>query len=168
MGTIIPPRSIGGIIANVTVEELHLDRLEITDHPVEVGAVISDHAYVRPVSVTIHAGWSNGSGMSETYAVDTYNKLLALQQSRQPFLVLTGKRNYNNMLLESLEVRTTQETETSLMIQGNCRQVNIVSTTTTNIGSPSNQSNPSSTNPTTNQGQQQLQAAPNANTSALP
>lgn len=51
-------RSIGSIVANVTVEEHHHDELEITDHPVERGATISDHAYKRPNEVTIVCAWS--------------------------------------------------------------------------------------------------------------
>jgi hypothetical protein len=47
------------IIAQATVEEHHNDELEITDHPVEQGAMISDHAYKRPAEVTLRLGWSN-------------------------------------------------------------------------------------------------------------
>lgn len=45
--------------AQVTLEEVHHDELEITDHPVERGAVISDHAFKRPVEVIIRCAWSN-------------------------------------------------------------------------------------------------------------
>lgn len=58
-----PMRSIGAIIANVTVEEHHHDELEITDHPVERGSVISDHAFKRPNEVTIMCAWSNSLGV---------------------------------------------------------------------------------------------------------
>lgn len=53
-----PKRLIGPFVANATVEESHEDELEITDHPVETGAQISDHAYKLPYTVTIRAGWS--------------------------------------------------------------------------------------------------------------
>lgn len=33
--------------------------MEITEQPVETGAKITDHSYVRPASLTIHCGWSN-------------------------------------------------------------------------------------------------------------
>lgn len=59
-------RAIGNIIANVTVEERHQDDLEITDHPIEQGAVISDHAFKRPVEVTIECAWSNSPSTSAT------------------------------------------------------------------------------------------------------
>lgn len=50
--------------AQVTIEEIHQDELEITDHPVESGALISDHAFKHPAEVTIRMGWSNSSSSS--------------------------------------------------------------------------------------------------------
>ena len=38
-------RRIGLIVPSVVISEKHNDTLEITEHPVEVGAAISDHAY---------------------------------------------------------------------------------------------------------------------------
>lgn len=47
------------IIAQATIEETHQDELEITDHPVELGAMISDHAFKHPSEVILRMGWSN-------------------------------------------------------------------------------------------------------------
>ena len=47
------------IEAQATFEERHIDELEVTDHPVQQGAMISDHAFKRPAEVTLHLGWSN-------------------------------------------------------------------------------------------------------------
>jgi hypothetical protein len=54
-----PQRSIGLFIPAAVFEENHIDELEITDHPIEYGATVADHAYRRPAEVTIHCGWSN-------------------------------------------------------------------------------------------------------------
>jgi hypothetical protein len=51
--------TLDDIIAQATVEEQHHDELEITDHPVEQGAMITDHAYKRPAEVKLKLGWSN-------------------------------------------------------------------------------------------------------------
>lgn len=59
-----PKRSIGIFIPQVVFEENHYDELEITEHPIEQGAVIADHAYKRPAEVTIHCGWSNSPSKS--------------------------------------------------------------------------------------------------------
>jgi hypothetical protein len=57
------------LIPDATIEEVHTDDMEITDHPVEQGASISDHAFKRPAEVVITAGWSdspNNSGIVNT------------------------------------------------------------------------------------------------------
>ena len=43
--------SMKDIIAQATFEERHIDELEVTDHPVQQGAMISDHAFRRPLSL---------------------------------------------------------------------------------------------------------------------
>jgi hypothetical protein len=49
------------IVAHATIEEVHQDEMEITEHPVEQGTTISDHAFVRPAELIITAGWTNSS-----------------------------------------------------------------------------------------------------------
>lgn len=61
-----PLRMIGSIVANITLEEKHIDELEITDHPVEQGATITDHAFKRPVELTLRVAWSNSPGQPAT------------------------------------------------------------------------------------------------------
>jgi len=47
------------IIAHATIEENYHDEIEITEHPLEQGAPISDHAYSRPAEIALYLGWSN-------------------------------------------------------------------------------------------------------------
>src|SRR5208282_2947121 len=54
-------RSIGPFVAQITISEQHTDILRITDHVVETGGVISDHAFMLPRSVKIIVGYSNSS-----------------------------------------------------------------------------------------------------------
>lgn len=53
------PKGARTISAQITLRELHHDELEITEHPVEQGAAIADHAYKRPAEVIIECAWSN-------------------------------------------------------------------------------------------------------------
>lgn len=46
-------RKIGLIVPSVVVSEKHSDTLEITEHPVEIGAAVADHAYKRPSEVVL-------------------------------------------------------------------------------------------------------------------
>lgn len=69
-------------IPDATIEEVHSDDLEITDHPVEQGTVISDHAFKRPAEVIITAAWSdspNNSGIGNLLVGAAANASSALQ-----------------------------------------------------------------------------------------
>jgi hypothetical protein len=67
--TIIPQGNIGGISVPATIEETMTDLVTVTDHPVEAGANISDHAYYRPAELVMHCGWSNSSALNLQNAV---------------------------------------------------------------------------------------------------
>lgn len=87
-----PARTIGPIIAQVTIQEVHQDTLEITDHPVEMGAVISDHAFKRPAELTITCAWSNspnGNGSNALLNAGLASTVLGLQGANSA-TVLTG------------------------------------------------------------------------------
>lgn len=163
---LIGPRSIGGFEADVTIEEHHHDELAITEHPVEQGAAIADHAYKRPSAVVIKAGWSNSDpfGFGSANRVrDIYDGFIALQASRQPFVVITGKRAYTNMLISRLSVSTDEKTENALMMTCECREVIMVSTQTVTVPDASKMKSPEINGATQNTGTQQLAPAPNFN-----
>lgn len=70
------------IIPDATIEEVHTDDMDITDHPVEQGVTISDHAYKRPAEVIITAGWSdspNNSGWETQLVGAAANSNSAIQ-----------------------------------------------------------------------------------------
>lgn len=153
-----PRRSIGGLYPDVVVEEQHEDSLQITEHPVEQGAAVNDHAFKKPEVVTIRGGVSDSSpGGGEKPSVEFYEKLLELQKKREPFDIVTGKRQHKNMLLESITEITGQDTENSLMFTAQCREVIIVKTQVASVPPRKNHANPGKTGATTDKGQQQAQ-----------
>ena len=178
-----PKRSIGPFSAQVTIREVHNDELQITDHPVSQGATISDHAFMMPATVTIEASWSNSpsnsgiiagliaagtatiegvqsllTGNSADQVRDMYAKLLSLQKSRILFDVYTGKRVYKNMLCRSLSTTTDKNSENSLVVIAELRELIVVSTQTLSVSAPpEQQQNPAITQPVTNRGTQALQ-----------
>ena len=153
---VIIERSVGDIAFEVTVEERHDDSLTITEHPVEKGAAISDHAYKNPVEVVITAGISGKDG--ESVPKETYEKLLELQASREPFTIITGKREYENMLVQGISVTTYENTENVLMVTLDCREVIIVETETTQVP-PSRQAQAAKTQKAQQGGTKQVQAS---------
>lgn len=155
-----PKGRIGTIEIAATLEEIHSDTLQTTEHPVELGAAITDHAYKRPCEVVIRCGWSNstlssfisvisslfsGSMSASDYVSSVYSKLLALQESRVPMDITTSKRQYSNMLIAGLQVTTDQRSSAVLMVQATCRQIIIVKTQATTLPAKEDQANPAST-----------------------
>lgn len=134
-------RSIGGIMAQVTIDEQASDDIQITEHPVEQGAPIADHAFKRPAQVTIRAGWTRQYAWDLSAESGVYGLLLSWQAALLPFDVYTGKRHYTNMLIERLQVTTDQHSEFALMATIACRQVIIVSTSTTTVKMSANSDN---------------------------
>jgi hypothetical protein len=152
LGIFIPNRrSIGGIIAQVTIQEQEHDELTITEHPIEQGAPINDHAFKRPSEVQIRAGWSTAwAGDVSATGGGVYSWLLGLQASLHPFDLYTGKRVYRDMMIQSLVVTTDQTSEFALMAEISCRQVIIVRTSTAKVATssdPAKQGDPEKTAP---------------------
>lgn len=145
-------RSIAGIIPNVVLEESHIDELTITNHPVEQGAAITDHAFKNPAQVTVHYGFgqsgtflnfSGAGGDPNT----VYQQLLDIQASRVPFDLVTGKRSYQNMLIQSLGTTTDRESENALIVTATLREIIVVQTAPVVLAPPEHHAAPEKTAP---------------------
>jgi hypothetical protein len=191
-----PVRSIGPFTAHVTIKETHTDELQVTEQPVDQGANITDHAFIKPAELQIECAWSNSppssnvvqslqqavtgtaaifntidssinSGNSPSQVKEVYARLLQLQRSRIPFAVFTGKRTYDNMLVTRLSVQTDKETENSLHVSATFRQILIAQVQVRSIGAPAeNQENPETTQPVVDKGMKQLTPASTFNPGA--
>lgn len=162
-------RRIGAIVPSVAISEKHSDTLEITEHPVEIGAQVSDHAYKRPSEVTMELGFAGGGSLLDfvdttqifdmstglslgTGPSEVYQQLLDLQQTRIPFDVITGKRQYQNMLIRSIEVTTDRTSENVLMCVLSLREVIISKTQSVKVAPKSDMADGVSTAATQNTG----------------
>lgn len=123
-----PTRSIGYIVPDCTVTEKHSDRLTITQHPVEIGATITDHSFRNPATVVMEIGFSNSTAGSYGWDQVAYQELLSLMFARQPVTVSTGKRLYQNMLPGEIMVSNSQETEFALIATVELQEIIITST----------------------------------------
>ncbi|HED1420083.1 phage baseplate protein [Kluyvera ascorbata] len=157
-------RKIGLIVPSVVVSEKHSDTLEITEHPVEIGAAVADHAYKRPSEVVMEVGFAGGGSLLDfvdTSSIglslglspqETYQELLDLQNSRIPFDVVTGKRLYSNMLIRALEVTTDKTTENVLSAVLTLREVLITQTQQITVANKSDMKDGASTSAVANAG----------------
>ena len=96
-------RSFAGIIPHVVLEEAGDDELRITDHPVEIGAAITDHAFKMPVVLVMKAAWSDSAAGMVGYVRRVYEELIALQANREPFdIVFIRNQLCRNIMLGAL------------------------------------------------------------------
>lgn len=154
-------RSIGGIIPNVAIEEIGTDSLHISDHPVEVGAAVSDHAFKFPAERMMKVGWSDSVGGYVGYSRQVYAQLLELQTAREPFDLFTGKRFYQNMLIAQIIEATNEETENGLLCSVVLRGINLTYTQVSEA-SAANMASPQQTASPINRGVQSLTPRPAA------
>lgn len=151
--TILPRRAIGPFNATITVEEIATDDLEITQHPVQQGAAITDHAYLKPAVVAIKVLFND----EDAPLAETYAKLRKLQSDREPFDLITGKRQYKNMLLKSLSQTNDAATENVLSINAELHEILITQIETTTVPARSKQANPGKTGKTDAAGEKKAQ-----------
>jgi hypothetical protein len=167
----IRPRKIAGFVADVTIEERGVDQMRLTEHPVEMGANITDHAYKMPARLTLTVGFSN-SGLKAAFNpkyIDTqYQNFLSLQASRQPFGIQTGKRLYKNMLIVSLMQVTDEKYENALFLVLECQEILMATTQVVSVPPSSQQSNPKVNGATGQNGSVAAGPAPSFNPTAKP
>lgn len=161
--TIVPRRSIGPFNATLTIEEIATDELEITQHPVQQGAAITDHAYLKPATVNVKIVFSD----EDAPLAETYQKMRQLQASREPFDVVTGKRSYKNMLFKSLGQTNDLRTEFVLSVNATLQEVFITALEVVSVPERKKQKTPGKTGATENAGQKKAQPAEPKKKSAL-
>lgn len=151
-------RSMGGLVFDAVFEETHEAELEVTDNPVETGVVVSDHAFMKPLKLTISAGVSDTplrqigddrfAGMSaaeaeqvrlmlgpDAFLYDSRSKrafqlLQELQARAEPFSVQTGLKLYQNMVCTSIRTSQDKDSSSALLFTATLREVIVVNTET--------------------------------------
>lgn len=129
-------KNLGAFEIDVTIEETHNGNLAITRHPVEKGTEISDHAQVMPKKFDIVAGVSDFyKGWSPGKIKGAYETLVKVQESREPFSILTGLTQLKNMLIRNFSVTQDDQTAHVLLVRASCEEVVIVGTKTMSASS---------------------------------
>ena len=146
----------GMLMADAVVEERADDEMVITENPVENGSVTTDHAYALPSQLELTYAFDPG-GVQNTskdpyYLRTVYTKLLGLELGRVLLSVVTGKRQYKNLLIKALSVTTERTTENVLMIRVNLQQLILTTTQTVSLSSSAQQSMPGKTAAPINRG----------------
>jgi len=144
--------SIGTVQLDASVSETHEARVEVTEHPVEQGVNISDHARPLPRSLRIEGLVSNyplpdpsaplnariygstqfnsRSDISGNRAEEAYSELIRLKDSAELITVVTAIQTYENMLITDLNIPRDGTSGDSLRFSLNLKQVSVVNSRT--------------------------------------
>lgn len=131
-GIITHPR-LAGIEFDVSVSETHKSTAKVTDHPVEVGANISDHIVDEPDELSMSLLISNTpivtKGSQEALALDplranrAYYDLLAIKKAREPIDAITSLREYRGMAITEMSCARDAKTGNVIALSVNLRQI---------------------------------------------
>ena len=110
---------------DASIEEEHKVSVDITDHPVEDGAAMSDHRVKRPIEFTLTAIVTNtppALGAIFRYAnvatrdVDTWEILNTIAQNKALLTVVTTLKTYENMVIKEMSAPRTAALGNSLEV----------------------------------------------------
>ena len=143
------------LVLDASVSETHSQEIEVTDHPVEQGANITDHRRRKPFVLTMEGiitntplpvesaakstqtydgkSWTSRASAVPGRAEDAYATLQALCDSSKLLTITTALKVYPNMTLTSLSVPRDASTGQSLRFHATLREIRIVKNVTANI-----------------------------------
>lgn len=106
--------SIGGLTLDVTLSELHERGSDITESPVETGAVISDHIVNRPERVRIEGFITDTPAVifaerNSKRVQNAFDTLDQLWKERTVIDVDCGLKTYTNMVISELQLPRGRE-----------------------------------------------------------
>jgi hypothetical protein len=153
--------NIGGWFFDAFLKMTHTSRLTITEHPVQTGAALTDHAFLQPRELSIEVGMSNvaSSFVPEQFSggysrsVTAFQVLKDLQALRVPIQVHTRLGLYQNMLVEVLSAPDDFMTLDGLRCTVTFREIIVAQVTTVHISArpevtdSSNRGTPEPVNP---------------------
>lgn len=135
--------NIGGYFFDGFINVDHTIELQTTSNPVETGASVVDHAYVKPAELVmkvmmsdVHQSLVPGQFTGASFrSVNAWQVLRKLQSDRIPMSVFTRLGLYTNMLITKLATTDTAETFRALSAEVTLREIPVARVKTVKISS---------------------------------
>jgi len=120
-----------GYYFDAFTKENHVGSVRVTEHPVQGGSNISDHAYNLPDKLTIEVLVSDSVqpivagqfASGKTKSISAYEVLRKLKEKRVLVSVRTRLHYYTNMIIEGMNVSDDYKSANSLKCTVSLRQV---------------------------------------------
>lgn len=163
--TMIESPTFGKLFFDAVFSTEHSSNVTVTEHPVQVGAPISDHAYQEPDEVTIEVGMSDAMvGTGTDHSVNAYSTLREIMAKREPVKLVTRLRSYPNMVLTSISAPDDQTTMYGLRATVMFRSVNIVNVSVIEVQQTVSASKPGSSSSSSNKNNSSQSTKPQSTT----
>ena len=134
--TMINSPSFGRVVFDAVLRTDHNGTVQVTQHPVQTGASISDHAFCNPDELQLEIGMSdaavNASG-GPGRSVNAYKTLRAIMDKRELVTVVTRLNTYSNMLITAISSPDDYTTMFGLRASIYFTQVKIVNVSTVTV-----------------------------------
>ena len=138
---ILVKTNIGGWFFDAFLRLDHESKLKITEHPVQSGAAVTDHAFKEPKTLAIDLAMSECGRQlipaqfsgSWSRSVRAYQVLQDMQAARVPVDVLTRLGLYKNMLIESIAASDDYKTLYGLRATVTMKEIIVAAVTTVKI-----------------------------------
>lgn len=128
----------------------HTTSVQVTEHPVQSGASVADHAFLDPDEVTMDVGFSDvhssryyfeagtpysdaALGASDGRSVTAYDLMRQIAEAREPLTLVTRLHTYDSMLITSVSAADDEKTMFGLRASVTLRKVRRVSVATMSI-----------------------------------
>ena len=121
------------LLPDCVVSITHKFENEVTEHPIDGKASISDHVVNRNVTITLSGiyntyaiqKYKNDSVSSTNRVAEAYRKLLDLRNSRTPFSVVSKYDVYNDCVVKSLSIPVAPDDGNTLIFNMDVVQVRL-------------------------------------------
>lgn len=129
---------IGWVTVDVAIEMEHAREAQVTEHPVETGVTVSDHVILRPARVNLSGFvtdtplFASGLNLGTARSSATFFMLQQMMEARQPIMLMTPRRLYQNMVIERLSIPEGREAA----LRFECSLVEIKQVTSQNASLP--------------------------------
>lgn len=133
--TMIDSPTHGRFVFDAVFKTDHNASAIVTQHPVQTGAAVSDHAYMEPDEISIEIGMSDAalSASGSGHSVNAYAQLRAIMDERLPVTLITRLRTYDNMVITSITTTDDYTTMNALRATIFFQRVRIVRVATIKI-----------------------------------
>lgn len=148
---------IGDLFVDVTRTEDITIESDVTRKPAENGSIVTDLTQVKPQKLSLSVALTSDF-VGETWQ-EKYQLLEQYWREAQPQVVTTEFKQYNNMVVESLQINRTKSNSSACFVQVNLIEIRIFQALTETVGPNVLSDIEDQTAPTTEKGLQVNQPA---------